>query len=68
MSLHPIVNIDTLELTPRREAFAATGAAAERFDARSACIGPRIGARLLGYKHHRRAARQSRLPPGASRA
>jgi uncharacterized cupin superfamily protein len=57
MSVHAIVNIDTLELTPRPEAFAATGVAAEHFDARSARIGPRIGARLLGYN-------VTAVPPG----
>jgi hypothetical protein len=49
MSVRPIVNLDQLEPVPRSEAFAPTGAAAERFDARSVRIGPRIGARLLGY-------------------
>ena len=45
----PIVNLDELELLPRPAAFAATGDAASRFDARVAMIGPRLGAQKLGY-------------------
>ena len=45
----PIMNIADAELQPRPAAFAAKGAAAERFDARMALIGPRIGAQKLGY-------------------
>ncbi|HSN21709.1 MAG TPA: cupin domain-containing protein [Usitatibacter sp.] len=44
-----IVNIDDLELQPRPAAFAPKGAAAEKYDARMAFIGPRVGARKLGY-------------------
>ncbi|HZP66136.1 MAG TPA: cupin domain-containing protein [Rudaea sp.] len=46
---HPIVNIDDIELPPRPKAFAAPGAAAERFDGRMGEVAPRIGARKLGY-------------------
>lgn len=45
----PIINIADVELEPRPAAFAPTGAAAERFDARMGFIGPRIGAQKLGY-------------------
>ena len=45
----PIVNIADVELQPRPAAFAAKGSAAERFDARMAFIGPRVGAQKLGY-------------------
>lgn len=45
---HPILNLDQVELAPRPAAFAATGAAAERYDARMGEIASRIGARLLG--------------------
>jgi len=44
-----IVNIADIELVPRPEEFAATGAAAERYDARMGFVGARIGARQLGY-------------------
>lgn len=45
----PIVNIADVELQPRPVAFAATGAAAERYDARLGLIAPRLGAQKLGY-------------------
>ncbi len=45
----PIINIADVELEPRPAAFAPTGSAAERFDAKMAYIGPRIGAQKLGY-------------------
>ena len=45
----PIVNIADVELKPRPPAFAATGPAAARFDARMGSIAPRIGAQKLGY-------------------
>ena len=45
----PVVNIADIELQPRPAAFAATGAAAERYDARMGRIGPRVGAQQLGY-------------------
>jgi uncharacterized cupin superfamily protein len=45
----PILNIADVELQPRPAAFAATGPAAERFEARLGMIAPRIGAQKLGY-------------------
>jgi uncharacterized cupin superfamily protein len=45
----PILNIADVELQPRPAAFAATGAAAERYDARMGQIAPRLGAQKLGY-------------------
>ncbi|MEJ2454048.1 MAG: cupin domain-containing protein [Candidatus Thiodiazotropha sp.] len=45
----PIVNIDEIDLQPRPAAFAPSGEAAERFDARMGQIAPLIGARQLGY-------------------
>lgn len=45
----PILNISEVELKPRPASFAATGSAAERFDARMGFIAPRIGAQKLGY-------------------
>src|SRR3569833_884932 len=45
----PLINIADVELEPRPAAFAPTGTAEERFDARMGFIGPRIGARKLGY-------------------
>jgi len=45
----PIINIADIELQPRPPAFAPTGAAAQRYDARMGLIGARIGARQLGY-------------------
>lgn len=45
----PIINIADVELEPRPPAFAPSGAAAERFEARMGFIGPRIGAQQLGY-------------------
>ncbi len=45
----PILNISDIELYPRPDSFAATGSAAERFDARMGFIGPRLGAQKLGY-------------------
>ncbi|MGF6754840.1 cupin domain-containing protein [Paraburkholderia sp. GAS42] len=46
---HPVVNIADVELLPRPPGFAPTGAAAERYDAKVGFIGPRIGAKQLGY-------------------
>jgi len=54
---HPIINIDEVELQPRPAAFAATGDAANRFDARMGFIAPRIGAQKLGYN-------LTAVPPG----
>jgi uncharacterized cupin superfamily protein len=45
----PIVNVDELEPQPRPAAFAPTGDAATRYEARVAMIGPRVGAQKLGY-------------------
>lgn len=45
----PVINIADIELEPRPAAFAPTGSACERFDARMGLIGPRIGAQKLGY-------------------
>jgi len=45
----PILNIADVELQPRPPAFAASGDAAQRFDARLGMVGTRLGARLLGY-------------------
>lgn len=48
MSKH-VINIADIELQPRPTAFAATGSAAERYDARMGMIGPLVGAQKLGY-------------------
>lgn len=53
----PILNISDVELQPRPTAFAATGPAAERFDARMGIIAPRLGAQKLGYN-------LTAVPPG----
>ena len=53
----PILNIADVELQPRPAAFAATGAAAGRFDARMGFIAPRLGAQKLGYN-------LTAVPPG----
>jgi len=45
----PILNIADVELQPRPTAFAPSGDATQRFDARMGMVGARIGARLLGY-------------------
>jgi len=45
----PIINIDDIELQPRPPTFAATGEAAESFDASMGMIAPVLGARQLGY-------------------
>lgn len=44
-----ILNISDVELKPRPSALSATGAAAERFDARMGMIAPLLGAVKLGY-------------------
>lgn len=54
---HPILNIADVELQPRPAAFAATGAAAERYDARMGPIAARLGAQKLGYN-------VTAVPPG----
>ncbi len=53
----PILNIDDVELQPRPPHFAPTGPAAERYDAKVGFIGPRVGARKLGYN-------VTAVPPG----
>lgn len=45
----PIINVADVELEPRPSAFAPSGPATERFDAKMGFIGPRIGAQKLGY-------------------
>lgn len=45
----PVINIADVELQPRPPAFAPSGAAAERYDARMGMIAPRLGAQKLGY-------------------
>ncbi len=54
---HPILNLADVELQPRPATFAATGAAALRFDARMGLIAPRLGAQKLGYN-------LTAVPPG----
>jgi uncharacterized cupin superfamily protein len=56
MSKH-IINIADVALQPRPPQFAPTGAAAERFDARTGTIASQIGARKLGYN-------LTAVPPG----
>ena len=53
----PILNIAEVELQPRPAAFAATGAAAARYDARMGSIASRLGAKKLGYN-------LTAVPPG----
>lgn len=53
----PVINIADVKLMPRPEAMAATGPAAERFDARMGMIAPLIGAQKLGYN-------LTAVPPG----
>ena len=53
----PLVNLDEIELQPRPPQFAATGDAAQRYDARMGMVAPRIGAKLLGYN-------VTAVPPG----
>jgi uncharacterized cupin superfamily protein len=53
----PILNIAEVELKPRPPAFAATGPAAERFDARMGAIASKLGAQKLGYN-------VTSVPPG----
>lgn len=60
MTTEPIVNISEIELMPRPAAYAATGEAAERFDASMGMIAPRIGAKHLGYNI-------TAVPPGKGR-
>ncbi len=45
----PVINISDVELQPRPAAYAATGPAAERYDARMGMVGMALGAKKLGY-------------------
>lgn len=53
----PVINIADIELQPRPQAYAATGPAAERYDARMGMVGAAIGAKKLGYN-------VTAVPPG----
>lgn len=53
----PLINIADVELSPRPAAFAPTGAAAERYEARMGMIAPHLGAQKLGYN-------LTAVPPG----
>lgn len=53
----PILNIDQLEFIPRPPELAPKGELAERYDARMAWLGTRIGAQQLGYN-------VTAVPPG----
>jgi len=44
-----IVNLEDIELMPRAPSFAATGDAAERYDAKMGMVAQVIGAQKLGY-------------------
>ena len=52
-----ILNIADVELQPRPPQFAATGPAAEKFDARMGQVATRLGAQKLGYN-------LTAVPPG----
>ncbi|MDD5036769.1 MAG: cupin domain-containing protein [Methylococcaceae bacterium] len=45
----PIINIADVDLQPRPPAYAATGAAAERYEACMGMVGGVLGAKKLGY-------------------
>jgi len=53
----PILNLDEIEMHPRPAAYAATGPAAERYDARMGFVAQRLGAQKLGYN-------VTAVPPG----
>src|SRR4051794_1652465 len=53
----PIINVADLELKPRPAQFAASGPAAQRFDARMAPVAQQLGAKKLGYN-------VTAIPPG----
>jgi uncharacterized cupin superfamily protein len=53
----PVMNTADVELQARPPAFAPTGAAAERYDARQGFVGRKIGAQKLGYN-------VTAVPPG----
>lgn len=52
-----IVNLADVELKPRHKSFAATGNAADKFDARTAAVSDKLGAKKLGYN-------VTAVPPG----
>ena len=56
----PVLNIADVVLEPRPSAFAPTGEAAQRFEAKMGMIGPRIGAQKLGCNI-------TAVPPGTPR-
>lgn len=53
----PVINLADVELLPRPAAFAASGPAAERYDARMGMVGAVVGAKKLGYN-------VTAIPPG----
>lgn len=53
----PVINLADVELSPRPAAFAATGPAAERYEARMGMVGAVVGAKKLGYN-------VTAIPPG----
>src|SRR5512141_632288 len=53
----PVINIDEIQPESRPAAFAPSGEAASRYDAKIARIGLRIGAKQLGYN-------VTAVPPG----
>jgi len=55
--LKPIINVADVSLDPTPSAFAPTGSAAARFEAKTGAIGARIGAQKLGYN-------VTAVPPG----
>jgi uncharacterized cupin superfamily protein len=55
----PVINIADVVLDPRPSAFAPSGEAAERFEAKMGFIAPLIGAQKLGYNI-------TAVPPGKS--
>ncbi len=59
MSKKQIINLDEVKVKPRHESFAATGAAADKFDAISGSISRMLGAQKLGYS-------LTVVPPGKS--
>ncbi len=52
-----VINIADVELKPRHKSFAATGAAADKFDASTGAISSMLGAKKLGYN-------VTSVPPG----
>jgi len=55
----PIVNVNDVELRPRPEVYAPTGATAEKFEVLTAHLSRQLGAKKLGYNI-------SCVPPGKS--